>query len=664
MALNTSNNNLNKNNSSFWNKMVNKVQEVKNTVNQVNAENAKANAAVKAVQDERVLKKFGIENKNVMKNDVKSTTIGRDKNNRTFHFGNKKGLFESNFDIDLQSDKFIYANDEINNSKNSIDQVKKRLGDIMTYSKEIDDDMLELTNDLNVVKNIGDNVEGISGDLSSVKEKLNIIDPDFGNNSFLFDMAWMFGSDSVKSKKKNGDKNGNLLNDGNVENQNLEINPIFGVLYDELYKNLDKSIFKENTETSASVNKFVTDEPVLGMLYDQTEYDGIKYGIGDLSSNGCGFFSSLSIVTAKTGYEFSYDEIVELAEVVNSNGNSSLSNEQRMEVLLDLLSDRKHISNWYKGPVSDVVSSLEDGKGVIALTNSSRHFVPISGLTDNGNLVVNDTDGNAYRSSLWRRQRIDELGFDMSKGEFLINARCADTDGDGINDDVWYINFDKYMDGPIVESNDAPPVNDVSLSNDTTKEVPRIFQTDYSDVRYGGYNEKTGQPKTVATSGCGITCMAMVDTYYNGEFVSPADVISTSGYHGCSVGTGYEFFPRYSEQKNLPYVETIDYSTAESFDKVKGYLAEGGLVVANMRSNSIFTKDAHYILLTGINEDGKIMVNDPNKDNYKEFNDNPGKSLVVGKILTDGFENGFDESEFWYGKARKFWVFLENDSSS
>ena len=33
------------------------------------------------------------------------------------------------------------------------------------------------------------------------------------------------------------------------------------------------------------------------------------------------------------------------------------------------------------------------------------------------------------------------------------------------------------MDGPIVESNDAPPVNDVSLSNDTTKEVPRIFQT-------------------------------------------------------------------------------------------------------------------------------------------------------------------------------------------
>jgi len=444
MALNTSNNNLNKNNSSFWNKMVNKVQEVKNTINQVNAENEKANAVVKAVQDERILKTVGMDNKIAVKNDVKPTNIIRDDiKNIDVHVGSKKLSFESNFDIDLQSDKFIYANDEINTSKNNIDQVKKRLSDIMTYSKEIDDsDMFELSNDLNAIKNIEDNVNGISGDLSSIKANLNIIDPDFGNNSFLFDMAWKFGSDLVKSKENSENNNG--------------VNPLFG----EIFKN--------------GVNPY------------------------------------------------------------------------------------------------------ENGM----------------------DLVCKNAESNGY-----------------------------------------------------------------DFSDNLNNEVPRIFQTDYSNVRYGGYNEVTGQPKTVATSGCGITCMAMVDSYYNGEFVTPADVISTSGYYGCSTGTGYEFFSMYSEKKNLPYVETIDYSTTESFDKVKEYLAEGGLVIANMTANSVFTKDAHYILLTGINEEGKIMVNDPNKDNYKEFNDNPGKSFMVGKILTDGFENGFDESQFWYGRARKFWVFLENDSS-
>ena len=52
-------------------------------------------------------------------------------------------------------------------------------------------------------------------------------------------------------------------------------------------------------------------------------------------------------------------------------------------------------------------------------------------------------------------------------------------------------------------------------------QVPLFFQTDYPDVRYGS--------GTVATSGCGITALAMVATYMTGHTYHPDELADYFG---------------------------------------------------------------------------------------------------------------------------------------
>lgn len=51
-----------------------------------------------------------------------------------------------------------------------------------------------------------------------------------------------------------------------------------------------------------------------------------------------------------------------------------------------------------------------------------------------------------------------------------------------------------------------------------------------------------------------------------------------------------------------------------------------------MGSSSVFTTGQHFIVLTGINEAGKITVNDPNRNNYELWN--------LQKSFAEGFREG------------------------
>ena len=81
---------------------------------------------------------------------------------------------------------------------------------------------------------------------------------------------------------------------------------------------------------------------------------------------------------------------------------------------------------------------MEDGKVVIGLTpsgsiedgtyNSSGHFVPLTGILDNGNVVINDSNGYKYTGK--NLERYNELGFNLSDKEFDITTG-----------NTWYIDF-------------------------------------------------------------------------------------------------------------------------------------------------------------------------------------------------------------------------------
>lgn len=142
--------------------------------------------------------------------------------------------------------------------------------------------------------------------------------------------------------------------------------------------------------------------------------------------------------------------------------------------------------------------------------------------------------------------------------------------------------------------------------------VPLFLQTNYPDVGYSG--------GSLATSGCTITCVAMVATCLSGKEVSPPSLARR--------------FKKY-EASNIQRMEAastvldLEYRKTTQWKDVEKALRDGKIVTILVGKASPFTSSQHTVVLTGISEDGKIFVNDPYGPNYKKVE------------LKAGFANGF-----------------------
>lgn len=168
------------------------------------------------------------------------------------------------------------------------------------------------------------------------------------------------------------------------------------------------------------------------------------------------------------------------------------------------------------------------------------------------------------------------------------------------------------------------------------EEVPLYWQTDYPDIPYGDYG-------TIASHGCGITSLAMVATYLTDIEYTPVVLAEQFGNYNTPRGSYWSLFKDSAEVLDLGYVRQTS-SWEEAYDALK----ENRVVIVICSSESIFTSGGHFIVLAGLTEDGKIIVNDPNKWNYKK------------QALADGFENGFTEVEVYTG-AKAFWIYEQKN---
>ena len=157
--------------------------------------------------------------------------------------------------------------------------------------------------------------------------------------------------------------------------------------------------------------------------------------------------------------------------------------------------------------------------------------------------------------------------------------------------------------------------------------VPLYFQTDYPDTLYGS--------GTIETSGCSITSLAMVATYMTGHVYMPDEL---AGYFGGYVGNNMERLEYASTQLQLPWKK------AENWHESLRALQEGKLVIVLMNSKSAFTQSQHFMVLTGLTEDGKVLVNDPYEPNYDHW------------ALKDGFANGFPQGYISTGYSGS-WIY-------
>jgi len=154
------------------------------------------------------------------------------------------------------------------------------------------------------------------------------------------------------------------------------------------------------------------------------------------------------------------------------------------------------------------------------------------------------------------------------------------------------------------------------------REMPLYFQNDYPDARFGN--------GTVETDGCGITAVAMVATYMTGHEYRPDTLAGWFGRYGYNNVERVEYA---SQMLRLPFKKARD------INQIIQQLENGNVAIILMDSDSVFTDSQHFIVLKGITEDGKILVNDPYGPNYDTWQ------------LRNGLENGFTREYLIHGYA-------------
>lgn len=142
--------------------------------------------------------------------------------------------------------------------------------------------------------------------------------------------------------------------------------------------------------------------------------------------------------------------------------------------------------------------------------------------------------------------------------------------------------------------------------------VPLYFQNDYPNNIYG--------VGTIATNGCSAACLAMVATYLTGHEYLPDEI---ARYFGGAAENNIARLEYGSEKMQLPYKK------AENWHEALAAIHDGKIVIVMVDSGSVFTQSQHFIVVTGVNEEGKLMVNDSWKPNYEKWD------------TKEGLKNGF-----------------------
>lgn len=140
--------------------------------------------------------------------------------------------------------------------------------------------------------------------------------------------------------------------------------------------------------------------------------------------------------------------------------------------------------------------------------------------------------------------------------------------------------------------------------------IPRLYQWDerWADKSYG--------ISEMETSGCGPTCLSMVWCGLTGQTnwnpYEVAKMAERNGYYVLGSGSSWDLMTEGAEKIGLKAKEVI-------FDEahILAELEAGHPIICAMGPGD-FTTEGHFIVLAGVDDGGKIIVNDPNSEELSE----------------------------------------------
>lgn len=148
--------------------------------------------------------------------------------------------------------------------------------------------------------------------------------------------------------------------------------------------------------------------------------------------------------------------------------------------------------------------------------------------------------------------------------------------------------------------------------------IPYFNQRDFPNVYIGDSN--------IADGGCGYTSLAMIASYLTRTTISPKEIGERyPGFYVPGVGMSHSLVSQVASDYGLGKVREV-YDENEMYQALKD-----GKAVISTQSNGLFTRGGHLIVLRGLDENGNVLVNDPNGDNAygKKYNE---KSFTLSEI--------------------------------
>lgn len=185
---------------------------------------------------------------------------------------------------------------------------------------------------------------------------------------------------------------------------------------------------------------------------------------------------------------------------------------------------------------------------------------------------------------------------------------------------------------PETEPTPLPPETTVPQEI-TMSAVPLYYQTDYPYIKFGN--------GTIATSGCSVTCLAMMATYLTDQEYTPPQMAYHFGNYGKN---NIERLDYGIAQMQLPYQRT------ENVQEVLQAVKEGKVAIVMMDEESVFTTEQHFIVVAGMNDQKKIVVNDPLETNY----------IHASVPVRECYDNGFEDFYLMRGFSGA-WIFDKKD---
>ena len=153
--------------------------------------------------------------------------------------------------------------------------------------------------------------------------------------------------------------------------------------------------------------------------------------------------------------------------------------------------------------------------------------------------------------------------------------------------------------------------------------VPLYFQQDYPDTMYGNYSLKT--------YGCGITTMSMLASYMKDDAImTPPYLCSLFGKYCSDKGTAHTLF-----LEAPSYLDFYAVKKVSSWSDAKAALEQGYMVIS-LQHGGFWTSKGHYILITGMTEDGQVTVRDSNLYNYGKLEGHKTGTFDASTIPANG----------------------------